>query len=1712
MFLSHQIRALAFAAACTFSATLTTAPAEIVISEFLAENDGGLEDADGDQPDWIELHNNGASPVDLAGWHLTDDPQEPMRWALPSFVLNAGERRVIFASGKDRRDPLGELHTDFALQNSGGYLALRRPDGIKPSEWNPYPAQRADISYGAGTLSDGEDLVTATTGGKFHVPASGALGTTWTAAGFDDASWTVGATRLGYQVSGAPSGLPIAYWTFDDSTSSAVPGGPGISVFSTSYDASVPGAISDGKSLHFTRSGNTYATASLDVSETAYTCSFWFRTSSPTTGLFSVHSGNLGANGNDRNLYLTGGNIGVRTYNSPALVSTSLNYADNQWHHVAHVYGASIGGQRVYVDGVLVLSGTKAQSDFTWQDHVTIGFSNDPAAEFRYHDGEIDDLAIWSDALNPAAIQSLAAGTNPIEVSGFGPYINTNVETPMRNVSASLYARFPFTINRQTPLNSATLRVRYDDGFVAYLDGVEIARRNAPAEAAFDSLAASDRSAIDAKLLETIDISAHTNLLTNGSHVLAVHALNDSAASGDFLLNVELSAATLSQQSGIYMDPPTPGQPNNPGFGGFVADTSFLPKRGFYDTAQNVVISSATPGATIAYTTDGTDPSSSNGTQVPVADAMTPPSVTINVASTKAIRAIAYKGGTGLRPTNIDSHTYIFPNQVLVQPNNPAGFNPQWKGRAADYGMDAGIVNTTLAGYSARAGLLSLPTLSMTGRTADLFDAPSGIYYDTALRGTLGEKKVSIEWINPDGTPGWHAQAGARIHGNSSRGHSFTPKHPMRLIFREEYGTSKLNEDVFEDGGVEKFDQLLLRGCSTDSFPVVDGNFSDGEQRWNNDKGTYLRDQYLRDALNDLGSPNARGRYCHLYINGLYWGLYNISERPTASFFAETFGGEKDDWDVIKDFQELHDGSAAAWNAMIAINNDSVLTHEERAQKIIGNNPDGSRNPAYEVLLHLPSFIDYMIVHIAAGAEDWPDHDFWAGRRRGTASDGFHFVAWDQEISNDSLTRKSGRGSGNPFELVGDPSFQSPVDRNGPAGLYDTFRRVPVFQKMFKERIHALLFNQGPLTPAANKARWALRQAQIDKAIVAESARWGDAAERPAKKRETTWLQNMAYMNTPVTGYWDAIQPIAVQRFRNAGIYPSIDPVVFSQNGGVVPNGFELYFLSEQPVVLYTLDGSDPMGPDGLQSPNAYSYAGGFSVADAIPQFSEWRYLVTGSAPAANWKQSSFDDSAWSQGDGQLGYGDGDEVTVIGDGGNENSRNITTYFRKTFALTKAPQSATLHLLRDDGAVVYLNGKEVVRSNMHPTNAIGYATTASTTAVGEDEVSFYYQYKLSASDFVVGQNVLAVEVHKVSGTDDDLSFDARLEVTSNAAPSPLTLTQSGTVKVRAQSPLGEWSELNSAYFVVDAAAAGAQNIVVSELHYNPAAPTLPEEIAVSPDADDYEFIELLNIGSVSVDLTGVEFTAGFDFHFPTGFTLAPGERCVVVKNADAFAVRYGAEVNVAGAFENGTGLSNGGEAIALALVAPGSTTPIKSFSYDDVAPWPVAADGTGPSLVLLNPTANPDHNLAANWVASAGTGGNPSASPAGMTFSQWSAGYEGAFAPDGDNDGDGFSNALEFALALDPLQQDSSVLKAAPRVAEDGRAYLELTFRRRLSDNGISIQIESSENLTIWSAEPYVSLTGRTSHGDGTATETWRCSTPMDARTKQFLRLRATIEP
>ncbi|MHC4204386.1 MAG: lamin tail domain-containing protein [Planctomycetota bacterium] len=186
----------------------------LIINEFVARNDsepplrnGELLDEDGDASDWIEIYNPSDEAINLDGWFLTDDADDLEKWEFPAVEISRGRFLVVFASGKNRRDADGQMHTNFQLRAGGEFLALVHPDGLTIEQaYDEYPPQFADISYGlsGGTGSTRTDtiLVPEFTAAKALIPTDGSPGLRWTEAGFDDSAWLTGVTGVGYDYAG----------------------------------------------------------------------------------------------------------------------------------------------------------------------------------------------------------------------------------------------------------------------------------------------------------------------------------------------------------------------------------------------------------------------------------------------------------------------------------------------------------------------------------------------------------------------------------------------------------------------------------------------------------------------------------------------------------------------------------------------------------------------------------------------------------------------------------------------------------------------------------------------------------------------------------------------------------------------------------------------------------------------------------------------------------------------------------------------------------------------------------------------------------------------------------------------------------------------------------------------------------------------------------------------------------------------------------------------------------------------------------------------------------------------------------------------------------------------------------------------------------------------------------------------------------------------
>ena len=318
-------------------------------------------------------------------------------------------------------------------------------------------------------------------------------------------------------------------------------------------------------------------------------------------------------------------------------------------------------------------------------------------------------------------------------------------------------------------------------------------------------------------------------------------------------------------------------------------------------------------------------------------------------------------------------------------------------------------------------------------------------------------------------------------------------------------------------------------------------------------------------------------------------------------------------------------------------------------------------------------------------------------------------------------------------------------------------------------------------------------------------------------------------------------------------------------------------------------------------------------------------------------------------------------------------------------------------------------------------------------------------------------------------------------------SPLEVGNTYRARVRHQDTTGRWSHWSAPleFVVGDSDVSTLQeSLIVSEIMYNPAT------------EQDHEYIEVHNIGASLLDLTGVRFTDGISFEFPSGTALAPGAYLLVVRNLAAFAAQYGNSLPIAGSYgESDSGsLSNGGEGIELSL----GTTVIHNFSYNDNSPWPLAPDGGGSSLVLYQTSADLSldlldplgHGRAEHWRQSV-SGGSPGA-----------ADPREAFAGDAaeDNDNDGLTALLEYAIGSSDLDPTGSGFE----VGFDG-GRLTLTFPRNPLASDIQYLVEVSADLQAWSEDAVL-------ESQDASTATYVFEPEAGRNQRYFIRLRVEQVP
>lgn len=469
------------------------------------------------------------------------------------------------------------------------------------------------------------------------------------------------------------------------------------------------------------------------------------------------------------------------------------------------------------------------------------------------------------------------------------------------------------------------------------------------------------------------------------------------------------------------------------------------PGRGVYSGTQTVEL--VAPAGTVAlrYTLDGARPTEDNS-----AIYAGPLEIAPVAGEGVVILRAAADGGA------VQTWSYVFPADVVNQPAAPPDVPESWgvgETIAGDYELDPSVIGP--GRDEAVAALGALPFISIVMAPEDLWGR-DGLYMNPSEADL--ERAASFELWNPDGTT-VQGDCGLRVQGGSSTGNWKSAKLSLRARFSQDYGAPELEFPVFDAAEVDRFDNLVLDAHlnNTWTHPAHDERII----------AQYIPDPFVSDMMKSVGGLAPNSRFAHLYLNGLYWGLYDLHERPDAGFAAAWYGGAPDEWDALRHDGTVVDGDSEAWDAMFAVARGGVRQADRYAE--------------LQTWLDVEAFADYMIVNFYAGNTDWPHHNWYAIRQR-TGSAGFRFVSWDAELV-----------------LMEVNQDMTDVDAsNGPGELYRALLQNDDFRALLGERASGLLAANGSLGADAAVAAYDERIDEVQASILLESARWGDN-QRPGE-------------------------------------------------------------------------------------------------------------------------------------------------------------------------------------------------------------------------------------------------------------------------------------------------------------------------------------------------------------------------------------------------------------------------------------------------------------------------------------------------------------------------------------------------------------------------------------------------------------------------------------
>ena len=1557
-----------------------------VVSEFMAVNDSTLMDEDGEASDWIEIFNSGTSSLNLDGYSLSDDATNLAQWQFPPVELGVGEYLIVFASNKDRTDPESELHANFRLNSNGEYLALTAPDGTVLQEFSPdYPPQIGDVSYGLGTDSIVTSLLNTPAAGKALVPTDNSLENTWAARDFPDDAWSDVSTGIGFETGGTEiSGYglyvdgisPNVHWTFDndDGTDSSPNNITAVPLFAGYADSLIGRALDLGKTNDFALvSGSSPNFADLRAQD-ELAIAGWIQKTGTTTGdVISLGDHyRLRLNDNDSVEFAFDNGDGVTSVTTDAGIAAETIPIDGQWHHV--VAQKTPTGLEIWIDGVQSSNFTPTTTEIDYQGlGATMYLGRNGATSSHNVRAMIDDLAVWSErSFSPEEIVTLAAGGESPD--GYTGQFESDLGADMFEDNASVYLRVPFQVDDLAAFNALNLDIQYDDGFVAYINGTEVARRNAPGDEGiplpYDAAATDPVSDALAVQFESIDVSTGLSELKLGENILAIQGLNADAGNPDFLLNPTLSGAlvTLSTEAVGYMTDPTPGELNNTAsqdLGPIVDDVEHTPQQ-------------PNPGESVVVTARITE------TINPIQEV----ELTYRVMYDSEVSLAMIDDGTG-----------------------------------ADLVAGDGIYSAEIPGGVAQEGEMLRWYVTASDTMGDEFREPSveflpgseppPEYFGTMVPNPSVESELPIIYwfVENESAAGTDAGTRSSLWYNGE----FYDNVDSHRRGGSTAGRAKTNFRFDFKGETFRFDENFGR---VEEF-ALNSTYSDK---------AYIRQSLAFEAHDVLGAPGSISFPMHVQRNGEFYGVFAFIEEPDAAMLERE--GLDPDGALYKFYNEFTSAGGARKKTRQYEDNTDLQTFVSDINRLRSGPQEDLSNYLFDNV-NIPLTLNYLVATIITHQNDNPHKNHFLYRDSNITGE-WMYIPWDHDLTwgsnwvgtsysdviyadQDNITKGPVPGhNNNGFIHPSHPFVNTEPYRewnNHWNRLMDAVLNEPRIREMFLRRLRTAMddFLGSPdvdpdTTYFHQRLDYYASALEVDAA--ADNQRWPyDWGDRTQTAAEAIDIIKTDYLDVRRTHLYVTHNIDAVE--------PGGPELVFDE----MSDGIRYFVPSDNSLGTTWTDVADPAnigdwqvaeGTIGYEDvPGDYDDLIVTSVrprdtcAECNSIYVRIPFEISNAdAVAGLMMDLRFDD-------GYVAYLNGTEVgrALLSGAPEYDSTTLFNLQHNAATYTTVDLSSRVDLLRDGTNILAIHSfNRSVDDDDQLVGARMFEGDFQTTDIAGIPNEQPTDVTLDFGEY---------DANPVSGNQDeeyiriDNPMDTAIDLTGWRVDGgieheflPGTVIEAGgslylspdvpTFRARATGPSGgQGLFVQGAYkghlssFGDEVSLFNRDNSVIATLSVPPDTTSNHEylrvtEVNYNPGVHGAEFIELSNLSDAEMlDLSGVSFSSGFatPFVFADGTALPPTASILVVQNSTDFQAAY-PEVPaslIAGQYVGS--LNNGGERIKLDH-ADGST--IMDFSYSDNSMWPQAADGGGASLVLIDPIGSvPDlEGKGYSWRSSTINGGTP----------------------------------------------------------------------------------------------------------------------------------------